>query len=400
MITKQTLQKRIELPARYETYADKYFLRSREVLAAEGINPFVRAQVMIRKGPGKVAGINETLEILKKYGGLAHPESKVYSLREGAHYDSRETIMLIEAPIQDIIGLETMYLGVLSAETTKLTDGTDVIFSEVKKQMERVVNAAEGKPISYFGARHWRFDRDPIITRAAYEAGAKSASTDAGSFSFGELGIGTTPHVLENIMAWKYGKEKAVVETIKAFNKVIDKKVPRIILVDYRNKEITDSLESAKALNGKLDGIRIDTCGENLAEGALRDKSGLAALLGREVEIPKEDEKYWFGNGVTVTGVYAVKKALDEAGYNHLKITLSSGFASENKTAAFVRAEKILGTKLFDSLGVGQVFKSRAAKMDIVAVGETLETLVPISKTGREYKPNPRLELVARGGAI
>ena len=41
---------------------------------------------------------------------------------------------------------------------------------------------------------------------------------------------------------------------------------------------------------------------------------------------------------------------------------------------------------------------------DIVAVGETPETFVPISKTGRFYRPNPRLELrlgkEMKGGAL
>ena len=52
----------------------------------------------------------------------------------------------------------------------------------------------------------------------------------------------------------------------------------------------------------------------------------------------------------------------------------------------------MLEQKLFDGLGVGSIYKSRAATMDIVAVGNTPNDLQPMSKQGRLYKPNSRLE--------
>jgi len=390
-------KEKFNLPEKSEPYADKYFLRAKKILESEDINPWVRAQVFIRKGPGIVKGIDEAAAILEKYSSLAKHGGRVYALKESSLYNPNETLILIEAQIQDIVALETMYLGVLSAETTKENERRGINLNSVRRNMAAVVKAAEGRAVSYFGARHWRFDEDAQITKAAYEGGAQSASTDTGAETFGKKGVGTTPHVLENIMAWKYGYENAVSETMKAFDRVIEKEVPRIILVDYRNREITDSLATARALERRLDGIRIDTCGENLGEGALRNKERLIELAGRDIDIPNEDEKYWFGNGVTVTGVYAVKKALEENGYASLKVMLSSGFANSKKVKAFVRAEKLIGEKLFDGLGVGQVFESRAAKMDLVAVGYAPDKLVPISKTGRFYRPNQRLELVLGG---
>lgn len=390
---------RINLPDEFKKYSDKYFLRTGEVLRAEGINPWVRAQVMIRKGPGKVYGIDEALTILEKYSLLVENGGKVYALNEGEKYVPKETLMLIESPIQDIVELETMYLGVLSAETTKANDNQKINLDLVRKNMAAVVEAAKGRPVSYFGARHWRFDEDAAISRAAYKGGATSASTDAGAETFKQNGVGTTPHVLENIMAWKYGKEKAVLETLLAFDRNIDERVPRIILCDYRNMEITDTLTCAKTLGNKLWGPRIDTCGENVGEGALEfyDKEKLERLVGEKIIVPIDDEKYWFGKGVTVTGVYSMRKDLDEKGYRDMKIALSSGFAEARKVKAFANAEEILGAKLFDLLGVGQVFESRAAKMDIVAVGETPENFISISKTGRIYNPNPKLKLKLGG---
>lgn len=250
--------------------------------------------MMIRKGPGIVRGIREAVEILKRYGNIPSNGGRVYALKEGSYYRPRETLMMIEAPIQDIISLETIYLGVLSAETTKANDKHGVDLKQVRRNMAEVVRAAEARFVSYFGARHWRFDEDASITYAAYLGGASSASTDAGAATFGQEGIGTTPHVLENIFAWKCGHANAVKEAMKAFDRIIDKKIPRIALVDYRNREITDSLETAMALEGRLDGVRVDTCGENIAEGAIEIGCGSGFLGKYALSKLKGLKRMWF----------------------------------------------------------------------------------------------------------
>ncbi len=57
-----------------------------------------------------------------------------------------------------------------------------------------------------------------------------------------------------------------------------------------------------------------------------------------------------------------------------------------------MRAEKILKIRLYDSLGVGGLYHSRDATMDIVSVGKDKKNMIPISKKGREYRPNNRLQ--------
>lgn len=385
---------KFNLPDDHKPFADKYFLRTNEILKKEGLNPFVRAQVFIRKGPAQVYGIDEAVAILEKYGKIKESGGKIKALYERDMFWPKETLMVIEAPIQNIVELETMYLGVISAETTKHNNGIDVDLRYVKSNMEKVVKAANGRDVMYFGARHWRYDKDAEIAKAAFDGGAKACSTDEGGKTVGQLGMGTIPHALENIYAWKYGYENAVVEATKAFDRVIDPNVPRIALVDYANKEIDDTIATAKALNGNLYGIRIDTCGENVGQGALKNEKELYQLLKKNLDIPEKDKKYWFGNGVTITGVYAICKALEKEGLGNIKKVLSSGFADYKKVAAFARAEDLLETRLFDSLGVGQVFESRTATMDIVAVGDTIDTMIPTVKVGREYHPNKKLELI------
>lgn len=73
---------------------------------------------------------------------------------------------------------------------------------------------------------------------------------------------------------------------------------------------------------------------------------------------------------------------------------LSSGFGDAGKVKAFTAAEKQLGIKLFDSLGVGGIYDSRDSTMDIVSIGESVDSMEPAAKAGRMYRPNPRLKRI------
>ncbi len=374
----------------HKHFTDKYFIRSNEILKSEGINPWVRAQVFIRKGPGTVAGIEEAINLILENSDLEKHGGKIYALKDGDKYAPKETQMIIEAPIQDIIELETTYLGVITAATTIANGGNEPDLEKVTETMSRVVEATknqlapEGRPVSYFGARHWHWSKDSDLAKAAYEGGAKTCSTDAGAETYGSVGMGTIPHALENIYAWKHGIRRGVVESTKAFDRVIDKSIPRIALIDYANREVDDAIQTAIELEGRLSAVRIDTCGENRSQGVSSSSPCPEGI----------NEKYWACKGVSILGTLLVRDALNRAKFKDVGIFLSSGFGDPEKVMAFSEAEEILGTKLYDGLGVGGVYDARMATMDIMAVGNSPETMIEIHKVGREYKPNNRLELV------
>ncbi|MBU4503010.1 MAG: nicotinate phosphoribosyltransferase [Nanoarchaeota archaeon] len=351
-----------DLPEKHEKYTDKYFLRSREVLEKDGVNPWVKMQVFVRKGPGKIRGIEEAIQILEKYSKLKENRGKVYALPEGSDYEPCEAVMTIEGNLQDFIELETMYLGVITSKTT----GGDIDLEQVEKNAREVVEAAEGRPVLYFGARHWHYSLDAKIAEAAYKGGCVAASTDIGAETFGQEGVGTIPHAL----ALAYG---GTVKAAKAFDKHIDKDIDRLILIDTFNRELTDAVETAKALGKNFSGVRIDTCKENIGEGGT----------------PDNGNTYETGNGVTIELAYNMRKALDSAGFPDAKIVLSSGFGKVDKVKAFVEAEKKLGVKLFDAIGAGGLFNAHYATADIVEKDGK-----PFSKKGRKLNPNPRLEEV------
>ncbi|MCB0337496.1 MAG: hypothetical protein KDD62_14365, partial [Bdellovibrionales bacterium] len=257
------------LPASHQPYTDKYFLRTNDILKAEGLNPIVRAQVFIRKGDVEAHGLNEAIAVIRKYSQLEEHGGTIKALPEGSHFSSKETLLEIEGPAQDIVELETMYLGVLTRETSLAAGITRPQPDEVRANAEAVMEAVQNRPVLYFGARHWGYEQDAEIAKAAFDGGFTGTSTDIGAEQIGAKGQGTIPHALENIMASVYGRDFAVVEATKAFDKHIDPAVPRIALIDYNNKEITDAIATAQALGGRLAAVRVDTCGENIAEGAI-----------------------------------------------------------------------------------------------------------------------------------
>lgn len=354
----------MNLPDNYELYTDKYFLRTKEILEKKDLNPVVKIRLFVREDC-KIYGVNEAIEILKKYSNI-ETLGEVWALPEGTRVKPKETFMVIKAPVQEIVALETMYLGVISAETTKgnICDITDWGLGSIYDKAKRLVKIA-GRPISYFGARHWRWDKDSVISKMALSAGFTNCSTDIGAMNNGTKGIGTIPHVLEAIFHWKYGLEHAVLQSTLAFDEVMDKSIPRIALVDYANREIQDSIRVCSSIPN-LYGIRVDTCGENVMEGCVTGD-----------------------HGVSLSGVMALKSALRDNGFNNTKIFLTSGFGNEEKLNSFVEQEYCLGYRLFDELGIGELYSCITATADVVEVeGEE------IHKVGRMYIPNLKLERV------
>jgi len=333
-----------ELPEDHRPYTDKYFLRSREILARDGLNPRVKYRVFLHRGSGIVCGLDEAIAIIRKYAPKPE-EIEVFALYDGMHYEAKETIMTIEGPVQDLVELETMFLGVISTGTS------------IASQMDEVCTAAIGKDVFYFGARHWRFDSMHEVGYAAWVGGSKGSSTDMGAIAFGGKGMGTIPHALVLVY-------DDTVKATKKFSEVFGGKTKVIALIDTFNKEVTDSVRAAEALGKKLYGVRVDTCWENRGEGTEQ-----------------------LGTGVTVELARKVRAGLDAKGFEDVKIFLSSGFNAE-KTREFVAAEEKHG-EFFDSIGTGSVFNFRFATADIVELDGK-----PCHKTGRTFKPSDRLERV------
>jgi nicotinate phosphoribosyltransferase len=364
------------LPKDHHPYTDKYFVRARQILAADGMNPIVRYQIFLRGEAMRVFGINEAIAVIDKYTPLRQNGGQIWAIPEGAKInesDPKEPVMVLEGHIQDLIEAETMYLGAISAASSQ-----KVNIRALEASARDIVEAAGGIPVTYFGARHFHYTLDSTIASLCHEAGMASTSTDIGGHAWGAKGTGTIPHAL--VVAYNSTKEAAM-----AFDRHMPKEIPRIALIDTFNREVEDSIETADALDGKLSAVRIDTCGENISQFA--DAVPLSELEGL-------NWTYKTGRGVTISAVWALRRMLDMQGHEGVGIFVSSGFEAK-KTKAFADANRAYqqkyGHPLISGIGSGSLGAYlNFATSDIVGVQEN-GIWVPRSKAGRGFTESSRL---------
>ncbi len=388
MVIETQIEARQSIFQEYRDYTDKYFLRTKAILEAEGINPLVRYQIFARKG-GEVKGVDAAVEFVKE---IADNKVKVYALKDRQSYNPREPLMKLEGRIQDLVDLETGYLGITSGGLTGKIE-----LNEVRQKAKDIIIAAEGKPVYYFGARHFHYTLDEEISRICKDEGFAGCSTDIGAKAWNSKGIGTIPHAL--IIAYAaHMRENGIegnptVEAAKGFDKNIDPNAPRIVLIDTFNREADDALETARVLPS-LKGVRIDTCGENYAQGSRE------LIISQHSTLPRLDvpDIYIMGKGVTIPAQWALRQALVKNGFARLESTVSSGFNAE-KTKAFLEADKAFqkkyGFPLFTNIGTGSIANPVMTTSDIVAYfSEKRRAWIPIHKVGRPEVKTNRLKEV------
>ena len=229
-------------------YTDAYFNFTRELLLESGRRPAVTVQVF-QKQHSVLGGIDEAIAVLKlcadDWSGL-----EVQALHEADEIWPWEPVLQIEGDYSQFAHLETVYLGVLSRRT------------RIMRNVRAVVEAANGKPILFFPARHDHWLVQTGDGWAAHVAGAIGVSTDAQASWWGGRGIGTVPHGL--IAA--FGGD--TVEAARAWADRYADEMNVTVLVDFENDSVRTALEVADALGERLWGVRLDTS-ELLVDRAL-----------------------------------------------------------------------------------------------------------------------------------
>jgi nicotinate phosphoribosyltransferase len=338
-------------------YSDAYFNHAKALLEAEGAHPHVVMQVFQKKH-SRLGGIDEALAIVRECSGRRLPgggwqagarELTVHALWEGEPIEPWETVMTIEGDYSLFAHLETVYLGCLAHRTL------------VMRNVSEVVEAARGKPILYFPARHDHWLVQTGDGWAAHVAGAIGVSTDAQASWWGGRGVGTVPHAL--IAA--YGGD-----TVLAAERFADRFAQEMnvtVLVDFENDSVATALAVAKALGDRLWGVRLDTSERLVDEGLRRAMGGRAP------------------RGVAPELVRLTRSALDEHGFSEVKIVVSGGF-----DAARIRDFEAAGVPV-DVYGVGS---SLVRGENDFTADVTMVDGRPCAKVGRRLRPNSRLLLV------
>ncbi len=339
-------------------YSDAYFTLTKQLLEADRHHPRVLMQVF-QKRESVLGGIDEALAVLRLAAGRrardgtwveGWPDLEVHALHEGDPIAPRETVLTIEGDYALFAHLETVYLGCLARRTL------------VMRNVQEVVEAARGKQIFFFPARHDHWLVQTGDGWAAHVAGAIGVSTDAQASWWGGRGIGTVPHAL--IAA--YGGD-----TVLAARKFADAFAHQMnvtVLVDFGNDSVRTAIEVAEALGDRLWGVRLDTS-DTLVDRSLWEEMG--------------DFK---PTGVNERLVQKVRAALDAAGHGQVRIVVSGGFDAER-----IRRFEAEGMPV-DAYGVGSSLIRGANDFTADVV---MADGAPVAKVGRGLRPNPRLERVA-----
>jgi len=345
----------------FPAYTDKYFTRTKKILRAVRMNQIVSMGVFTR-GHGIIRNIDKAAKFILEHA----PGAEVW-MTSKTEYSDMEPLMVIRDRVQEIIELETLYLGIMSHELSIANGHHPPSSVEFRKKFSDLQKIYRDIPMTYFGARHYHYKFDKTLAGAALEGGAVQTSTDIGSGNIGLPGAGTMPHLLPLLLAEKYGIENATLKSTQLFDKHIEHDVPRITLVDTFGREITDSLAVAKYYGKQKNMVRIDTCSENVGEGSTATQSG-----------------YVTGAGVTIELVNNVRQKLDAAGYNQCGIFLSGGFGDEQKARAFMKANDQYRARtnnnLFLGVGIGEATHGVFCTADCYEVNKK-----KITKTGRCY---------------
>ncbi|MBO7615424.1 MAG: nicotinate phosphoribosyltransferase [Bacilli bacterium] len=330
-------------------FSANYFLKSRKIVAENEPNHIVTMQWFQRRDDSMLCGIDEAIALVHTFA--IEPENLVIeALNDGDIIQANEPVLKITGKYEHFGFLESVIDGILARRTSVATNvmkvkkviGDYPVFSMADRQDDYLTQVGDGY--------------------ATYVAGIDRVSTDAQGLWWGGKGMGTMPHALIQICDGDVCKASDIY--LKSFP---NEKVTA--LIDYHNNVVRDSLILARHLGEKLNGVRIDTS-KALVDHYFDDK----------------DTSGFDPHGVCKELIFALRKALDDEGFNHVRITVSSSFSAE-------KIEEWVKEKVPVSMyGVGTYFVNNTT------CGFTGDLVMrdgkPQAKEGRANYPNPRLKKV------
>jgi nicotinate phosphoribosyltransferase len=330
-------------------YSANYFLKSNKIVKENEPNHIVTMQWFQRRDDSKLCGIDEAIAILHTFA--IHPEELVIeALHDGDIIQANEPVLKVTGKYENFGFLESVIDGVLARRTSVCTNVYNVlkvsgdipVFSMADRQDDYLTQVGDGY--------------------ATYVAGITKVSTDAQGLWWGGKGMGTMPHALIQICGGDICK--AADAYLKSFP---DEQVTA--LIDYHNNVVRDTLIIAKHLGHKLRGVRVDTS-KALIDHYFDDK----------------DTSGFDPHGVCKELIFALRKALDDEGFNYVGITVSSSFNKEK-----IQEWKRLGVPV-TMYGVGTSFVNNMTcgfTGDLVMLDGKAE-----AKEGRANYPSNKLKKV------
>lgn len=330
-----------------------YFLKSCRIAEKYKADNIVTMQ-FFQKSDAVLCGSDEAIALIQSFA--RHPESlEIYSLKDGDKISPYEPVLKISGSYQNFGFLEGIIDGILGRRTSVATN----VYNVVKAAQQSGIQ----KPIIFMGDRDDHFTQQAGDGYAAYIGGSTAQSTHAMNEWWGKRGMGTMPHALIQLF------EGDVVAATRAYHEEYPED-ELVTLVDYSNDVITDALKVAHEFGTTLKGVRVDTSRTMVDQYFWRNPDFLGSFDPR---------------GVNPQLIFALRKALDNEGFRHVKIVVSGGFNVER-----IRAFEDMNVPV-DIYGVG----TNLLKVNIGFTGDNVILNGKAeAKAGRRAIPNPRLEKV------
>lgn len=330
-----------------------YFLKTREIVEKKLPQNMVTMQ-FFQKNEAVLCGTDEVIALVHTFAN--DPESlDIHSLKDGDKIVPFESVLTITGPYQNFGFLEGIIDGILSRRTSVATN----VYNVVKAARY----SGKQKPVIFMGDRDDHYTQQAGDGYAAFIGGSTAQATHAMNEWWGKKGMGTMPHALIQMFRGD------IVAATKAYYESFPED-EIMALVDYNNDVITDSLKVAQAFGERLSAVRVDTSKTLVDKYFLRNHHLMGTFDPR---------------GVIPELIFALREALDEAGFSYVQIVVSGGF-TEAKIRRFEKQNVPV-----DMYGVG----SSLLKINTGFTGDNvLLNGTHSAKEGRKYRPNPRLEKV------
>lgn len=326
-----------------------YFLKT-AVIAEKYCHDNIITMQFFQRKEAILCGIDEAIALLHTFA--KNPESlTINALHDGDRIIPFESVLTVTGHYQQFGYLEGLIDGILARR------------SSIATHVHDVVKAAEKKQVVFMGDRDDHFSQQAGDGYAAFIGGLSAQATHAMNEWWGREGLGTMPHALIQLF------DGDVIAAAEAYVNTFPHD-QLIALVDYNNDVITDSLRLARHFGKTLVGVRVDTSQTMVDQYFMRQQSVLGSFDPR---------------GVNPQLIFALRQALDQEGFNYVKI-----FASGGLTAERIHYFEQINTPV-DMYGVG----SSLLKVNIGFTGDAvLLDGKSQSKAGRIFRPNDRLHKV------
>jgi len=356
---------------------DFYFNRTKQVVEKFGDKEVTYAVFMRRPVISTPRLVVEFLEKAARERGVTFKIELVH--QEGEWVGAGDPMLYITGSLRHLIDLETLYLQRLGPPCVAAYNAY-VMCQEMPKTAFLAMDARHCAGAEM--AEMMAYAASVGSAAAKAEVGAVgfigNATTETAHFFGQKSGLGTMPHAL-------IGYAGSTVRAAEMYHETFPDE-PITILADYFGNEMTDALAVARrfpelAAAGKLS-VRLDTHGGRYAEGLdlatsyeILERHAPKSIRGYRTEA---ELRYLVGTGVSAAAIWALRKALDKAGFKKVKIVGSSGF-SPAKCRMMAAANAPL-----DVIGTGSYLPDQwsetYATADIVAYDG-----VPMVKLGREF---------------